>query len=167
MTVILGIDPGLATTGIGIIRVEGSKHKFIHYGTILTPSTLPLHTRLHDISIQFKALLTHFQPDAIAIEELFFSKNKKTALLVAQARGVYLSLCAAAQKELFVYTPPEIKLSVCGYGSATKAQIQYMVQKLLNLDHIPKPDDAADGLAIAICHAHSHKLKKLGTLTIR
>ena len=167
MSIILGIDPGLATTGIGVISVEGSKHTLIHYGTILTPAKQPLHKRLYDISLQFQNTLDQFQPDTIAIEDLFFSKNKKTALLVAQARGIYLALSARAKRELFVYTPPEIKLSVCGYGAATKQQVQYMVKSLLNMDHIPKPDDAADALAICICHAHSHKIKKFSKLTIR
>ncbi len=155
---ILGIDPGLATTGFGIIEKIGSKFTCVEYGTIDTPAGLELSSRLELIAQQLNVLFLKYYIYCVAMESLFFKTNKKTAMLVAQARGVLLLTSRQHNKQITAYTPPQVKTGVCGYGRAEKKQVQYMVQKLLNLDKIPKPDDAADGLALAICHAHSSKL---------
>ena len=157
--IILGLDPGLATTGYGIIKVIGSKASLIDYGVLLTKPDTPFPKRLKQLADMTKALFDQHDIDEVAIEDLFFSSNKKTAIAVAQARGVLVVTAEQAGKTNTSYKPNEIKLAVSGYGAADKQQVQYMVQKLLNLDHKPKPDDAADGLAIAICHMNSRKIK--------
>ena len=157
---ILGIDPGLATTGYGIINVEGSKISIIDYGIITTPADKKLPERLEIIASAFKKILTDHQIDEVAVEELFFNNNAKTALAVAQARGIYLLIAQASKIPIESYTPSQIKAGISGYGQASKPQVQYMVQKLLNLKEKPKPDDAADALAIAICHNNSRTTKK-------
>ena len=157
--IILGLDPGLATTGYGIINVTGSKASLIDYGVLLTKPDTPFPKRLKQLSDMTKALFDKYDIDEVAIEDLFFSTNKKTAIAVAQARGVLVVTAEQAGKTNTSYKPNEIKLAVSGHGGADKQQVQYMVQKLLNLDHKPKPDDAADGLAIAICHMNSRKIK--------
>jgi crossover junction endodeoxyribonuclease RuvC len=159
--IILGIDPGYATTGIGVIEYIGSKLIHIHHEAIITKASADFSDRLVDISNQLDTLFTTYKPDCVAIESLFFSKNTKTAIYVAQARGVMVLISKQHKNEVFNYTPPQVKSGVCGYGNAEKKQVQYMVQKLLNLNTIPKPDDAADALAIAICHAHSARIKSL------
>ncbi len=159
--IVLGIDPGYATTGIGIVEIIGSKIKYIHHDAIITKASNAFPDRLLEISKQLDDIVTTYKPDSVAIESLFFSKNTKTAIDVAQARGVMVLVSKQHKKEVFNYTPPQVKSAVCGYGSAEKKQVQYMVQKLLNLNKIPKPDDAADALAIAICHAHSAKIRAL------
>ena len=158
--IILGLDPGLATTGYGIIEVLGSKAKLIDYGVLLTKPDTPFPTRLKQLADMTKQLFQTYTIDEVAIEELFFSSNKKTALAVAQARGVLVVTTEQAGIPNVSYKPNAIKLAVSGYGGADKQQVQYMVQKLLNLDHKPKPDDAADGLAIAICHMNSRKINQ-------
>lgn len=159
--IILGIDPGIATTGVGVIKKEGSKFKYIHYGVIKTTPNMDLPSRLGSLYTQLNTIIIEHKPDAVSVEELFFNTNTKTALIVAQARGVIL-LCAQLHKlKVTGYTPPQIKLAVCGYGKAAKNQVQHMVKRLLNLEVIPKPDDAADALAIAICHGHSYRLNSL------
>jgi len=160
--IILGLDPGLATTGYGIIEMVGSKAKLIDYGVMVTKPSTPFSTRLKELSDMTANLIAAHQIDEVAIEELFFSSNKKTALAVAQARGVLVLTVEQANIINTSYKPNEIKLAVAGYGGADKQQVQYMVQKLLCLDHKPKPDDAADGLAIAICHMNSRKLRAVG-----
>ena len=157
---ILGIDPGLATTGYGIIHVKGSKITVCDFGIITTPSDKTLPERLEIIASAFKKILTENQVNEVAIEELFFNNNAKTALSVAQARGIYLLIAQASRIPIESYTPTQIKSGISGYGQAAKSQVQYMVQKLLNLKEKPKPDDAADALAIAICHNNSRSLKK-------
>lgn len=159
--IILGLDPGLATTGYGVVKEEGSRFTLLDYGVISTPAGTDLSKRLVSINAHLKSLLATYQPDMVAVEELFFNNNAKTALLVGQARGVLLLTVEHARIPLFSYTPLEVKMAVCGYGRADKQQVQYMVTSLLNLNAIPKPDDAADALAIAICHSHSVKLKSL------
>lgn len=153
--IIMGIDPGTATTGYGIIKKEVQKHTLIKYGCILTPAKTPLCDRLDTIFDELSELIEEFRPDQIAVEELFFAANSKTAIAVSQARGVIL--LAGKKKGLPVheYTPLEVKMALTGYGRADKNQIQQMVKTLLGLKDIPKPDDAADALAIAICHANS------------
>ena len=159
---ILGIDPGTAITGYGLVSYEGNHLKKVTFGVIRTGPELSLASRLQHIYGQLSKIIQEYQPDAIAIEELFFNKNVRTALAVGQARGVILLAAANSGYEVAEYTPLQVKLAVTGYGRAEKMQIQEMVRVLLCLNEIPKPDDAADALAIAICHAHSCKIGNLG-----
>lgn len=153
--IILGIDPGVAITGYGVISYQGSKFKVLEYGAVLTKSGLELPQRLLKIYNDLTLIIQRFNPDVFAIEELFFNKNIKTALSVGHARGVAV-LCAANQDlPVFEYTPLQVKQAVVGYGRADKNQVQQMVKIMLGLNAIPKPDDVADALAVAICHAHS------------
>ncbi|SMB95735.1 Holliday junction endonuclease RuvC [Desulfonispora thiosulfatigenes DSM 11270] len=152
--IILGIDPGTAITGFGIISVEGNKFIPIDYGCIYTESTLDLEKRLEKIYNHVNLLLDKYKPNEMAVEELFFNKNVKTALSVGQARGAILLAGALKGLKVNSYTPLQIKQGVVGYGRAQKNQVQQMVKVLLNLKEIPKPDDAADAIAVAICHAH-------------
>ncbi|MFQ5574370.1 MAG: crossover junction endodeoxyribonuclease RuvC [Terriglobia bacterium] len=159
--IFLGIDPGTASTGFGIVVENNNGLKAVSYGMIRTDKRDALPTRLQKIYRETDQLIRRHSPDEVVIEELFFNQNAKTALAVGQARGV---LClAAADNELkpFEYTPLQVKMAVAGYGRARKDQIQFMVMKLLRLDSIPKPDDVADALALAICHAHSRRLTGL------
>lgn len=165
--IVLGIDPGTATTGYGAVEYVQGKEKLITYGTIRTAPELPMELRLLKIHREFDALLNELQPDAVAIEELFHHKNAKTVITVAQSRGVLLMTAAARGVELAEYTPLQVKQAVSGYGNAEKKQVQVMVQKILRMEQIARPDDAADALAIAICHIHSYRLGRLnkgGTL---
>lgn len=156
--IILGFDPGLATLGYGVIQSDCNRHKLIDYGIISTPAGMPAPVRLRNIYNDVSWLIDKVKPDAIAVEELFFNQNVTTAINVAQARGVLLAACACKTDELFEYTPLQVKQAVVGYGRAEKKQVQYMVSSFLSLREIPKPDDAADALAVAICHAHSCKM---------
>lgn len=158
---ILGIDPGTATTGFGIIKKEGQKFSLIEYGCILTPAKTDLHERLDTIFDELTEIISKFVPDHIAVEELFFAKNTTTALSVGQARGVVLLAAKKKGLSIFEYTPLEVKMALTGYGRADKKQIQQMVKAILALKEIPKPDDAADALAIAICHGQSCKELKI------
>jgi len=153
---ILGIDPGLATVGYGIIEYRGNSFTTLDYGAILTAAHTDFDKRLLSIHEQLSELITIFKPDAVAIEELFFNKNTKTAIAVAQARGAIVLTCAQYGVPYYEYTPLQVKQSVVGYGRADKNQVQQMTKILLNLNAVPKPDDTADALAIAICHAHSN-----------
>lgn len=152
----MGIDPGTATTGYGVVDFRAGKLLSPEYGTIATPARTPLPQRLKTIFEEIHHLLDRYQPDVIAVEELFFSRNTTTAFSVGQARGVFL--LAAAQRSIPVaeYPPHQVKLAVTGEGRADKQQVAFMVRALLGLTTFPKPDDAADALAIAICHAHHH-----------
>lgn len=152
--IILGIDPGTATAGYGVVALRAGKLSSPDYGAIVTPAHTPLPQRLSQIYQKMHELLERHQPDVVAVEELFFSRNTTTAFSVGQARGVFL--LAAAQKgvEVAEYKPQQVKLSVTGEGRADKHQVAFMVRALLGLREFPKPDDAADALAIAICHAH-------------
>jgi crossover junction endodeoxyribonuclease RuvC len=160
-TIVLGIDPGIATTGYGLIEKTGNKNKIITYGTITTEPKTPLADRLVILAAGLKDLINKYQPTLSAVEELFYCNNAKTALIVGQARGVILLTLSQHNLKPESYTPLQIKSAVCGYGKAPKMQVQLMVQRLLNLAQIPKPDDAADALAIAICHSHSYRLKSV------
>ena len=153
---ILGIDPGIATTGYGLIENTGSNLCLLDYGTILTsPKNSPIE-RLNILYNELSKLIKKKRPDEVAIEELFFAKNVKTAMMVSQARGVILLSCVkAGMKEIHEYTPLQVKMAMSGYGRAEKSQVMKMVVTLLNLKEIPKPDDAADALAIAVCHFNS------------
>jgi crossover junction endodeoxyribonuclease RuvC len=155
--IILGVDPGTATTGYGLIRKEGQKYSLIHYGCILTPAKTPLHDRLDTIYEELSDIIDEHTPDHMAVEELFFAANAKTAIAVGQARGVILLAGKKKGISIFEYTPLEVKMALTGYGRADKNQIQQMVKALLCLPEIPKPDDAADAIAIAICHAQTKK----------
>jgi len=151
--VILGIDPGLATVGYGAIEYDGVKMDLIDYGVILTPAGLKLPERLDMIYDSIGCLIERFHPEAVALEELFFNKNVKTAITVAHARGAIISAAYKLTHELYEYTPLQVKQAVVGYGRAEKMQVQVMVKTILNLSKIPQPDDAADAVAVAICHA--------------
>ncbi|HLG72039.1 MAG TPA: crossover junction endodeoxyribonuclease RuvC [Chloroflexota bacterium] len=150
---ILGIDPGLATTGYGLIDGE----RALTYGVILTPAGDALERRLLTLHERLSEIIGEFRPEACAAEELFFGKNTRSAFSVAQARGVALLAAAEHGLSVEVYRPIQVKQAVASYGGATKQQVQQMVRLLLGLDEIPRPDDAADALAIALCHAHSHE----------
>src|ERR1044071_351877 len=155
MTTILALDPGIATTGYAIVAQDGQKLIATEYGVITTVPQDDPPTRLRQIFDRINELLDKYSPDILVTERLFFAKNETTAFGVGRTIGV--ALLAAAQRGIpwTEYTPPEVKMAVVGYGNADKKQIQYMIQRLLNLPAPPKPDDAADALAIAICHAHS------------
>ncbi len=158
--IILGIDPGYAIVGIGVIEYVGNKFRPIEYNAITTSASSVTSLRLLRIKEEIGGFLNKYKPDAVAIEELFFNNNAKTAIAVAQARGVLVAETAAMGIPVYEYTPLQIKQSVTGYGRAEKGQIQQMVKMLLGLNAIPKPDDAADALAVAICHAHSNKVNE-------
>ncbi len=162
--IILGIDPGYAIVGIGVLEYSAGKFRPMEYNAITTHSSMATSLRLKLIFEEIGAYLDKYKPDAVAIEELFFNSNQKTAIQVAQARGVLVTQAAVRGIPIYEYTPLQIKQSVTGYGRADKSQVQQMVKLLLNLNAIPKPDDAADALAVAICHAHSAKTNDvLGT----
>ena len=152
---ILGIDPGVAIVGFGVVDSEGGTQRMVQYGAINTPANQPLAARLVQIEQDLMELLQQFKPDEVAIEELFFSKNITTGIAVAHARGVILATVEKAGIPLYEYTPMQVKQAVVGYGLAEKNQVMDMTKRLLKLRSVPKPDDAADALAIAICHARS------------
>ena len=153
--VILGIDPGFAIVGFGLLNSEPGKQALLSCGAITTQAGLPLPTRLLQIENDMAQLLDTFHPDAMAIEELFFNNNVTTGIGVAQARGVILASAERAGVPIYEYSPSEVKLAITGYGKAEKRQMMDMVKRLLNLKAVPKPDDAADAVAIALCHARS------------
>ncbi|MDI6799534.1 MAG: crossover junction endodeoxyribonuclease RuvC [Actinomycetota bacterium] len=159
--IILGIDPGLATTGYGVIDCIGNKISPIDFGCIRTEADLSLALRLSEIFLQTEELIERYAPEEVAIERLFFNSNAKTAFSVGQARGVVLLAMARSNLVIADYTPLEVKQSVVGYGRAEKRQVQEMVKTILNLSVTPRPDDASDALAVAICHFHSRKMKSL------
>ena len=152
---ILGIDPGLAIVGFGLIEAETGKTQMLQYGAVTTPAGLPLAARLVQLERDMEELIAAFQPEEMSIEELFFSKNITTGIAVAHARGVIL--CAAEKMKLpvYEYTPMQVKQAVVGYGLAGKKQVMDMTRRLLKLKAVPRTDDAADALAIALCHARS------------
>ncbi len=151
---ILGIDPGLATIGWGVIDSSGSKHKAVQFGHIQTPTHLAVEKRLDQIYKELSVIIEKFAPEAVAVEELFFNTNITTGIRVAEARGVILLCCEQHDIPISEYTPLQVKQSVVGYGRADKKQVISMVTLLLSLPKPPRPDDTADALAIAICHAH-------------
>ena len=160
--IILGIDPGYAIVGYGIIEYENGKMRPLDYGAVETPAKMSTAERLIMIDKRITELIAEIKPDEIALEELFFNTNITTGIKVAQARGVILLSCAKMCDRLFEYTPLQIKSTVTGNGNAAKTQVQYMVKSLLRLKETPKPDDAADALAAAICHALSVQGVKRG-----
>ncbi len=157
--IILGIDPGLATMGYGVINSLKGNYSVIDYGVVTTPKERTLPERLQQLEDGVKELIETYRPDNVSIEELFFSKNITTGIPVAEARGVILlTAVKALGKEVYEYTPNQIKQAVTGYGGADKIQMQHMVQTLLRLKSVPRPDDAADALAVAICHAQTSRM---------
>ncbi|MBP1757419.1 MAG: ruvC [Firmicutes bacterium] len=153
--VILGVDPGYAITGYGVVSYQNNRLRVIDYGVISTRAGSPFPERLLHIAEQLDQLILTHKPETMAVEELFFSRNTTTAIGTAQARGVAVLSGARSGIPVYEYTPMQVKLAVAGYGKAQKDQVQQMVRVLLALDQIPRPDDAADALAVAICHAHS------------
>lgn len=158
---VLGIDPGTAITGYGLVREESEGLVLADYGVVTTPAGQPLPERLQIIYRELGRVIRQHQPEAAAVEELFFSRNVRTALSVGHARGVVLLALADAGLPTFEYKPLEVKQAIAGYGGADKQQVQEMVRMLLNLDHVPQPDDAADAVAVAVCHIHSARMSAL------
>lgn len=156
--IILGIDPGYAIVGYGVIKYEGGKMSVVDYGKITTEANIPLSKRLKLIYDSLTHLIETFKPDVVAVEELFFNSNVKTAIAVGHARGVIILAAANKNLKIAEYTPLQIKQAVVGYGRADKNQVQQMVKMFLKLKEVPKPDDTADALAVAICHANSSAL---------
>ena len=159
--IILGIDPGLATLGYGVIEADGQKRRLIQFGTLTTPAGQPMPQRLRAIFQGMNQLMDIYKPDDVAFEELFFSKNITTGMAVSAARGVALVAVVQRTDNLYEYTPMQIKQAVTGYGGADKHQVQQMVKMLLHIKDIARPDDAADALAVALTHANSMNMKKL------
>lgn len=153
--IILGIDPGVATIGFGVIEASRQKNTLIQYGTITTPPGIPLSSRLLQISNDMEELIHTFHPDEMAIEELFFNTNITTGIAVAHGRGVILLAAEKLGVPIFEYTPMQVKQAVVGFGKAEKKQVMLMTQRLLHMKKLPRPDDAADALAIAICHSRA------------
>ena len=152
---ILGIDPGYAIVGFGVLDYDGVRFTPIEYGAILTEAHTPFPDRLKAIHTDMEFIFEKYAPECMAIEKLYFTSNQKTGIDVAQARGVTVLSAAERSVPIFEYTPLQVKSAVVGYGKAEKKQVMEMTRQLLNLAQIPKPDDAADALAIAICHGHS------------
>ena len=159
---ILGIDPGYATIGFGLIEADRGQTRLLNYGAITTPAGLPLAHRLVQIEQDMEALIAQLKPDAIAVEELFFSNNITTGIAVAHGRGIILCTAEKSGVPLYEYTPMQVKQAVTGYGKAVKKQIQEMTRMMLHLETIPKPDDTADALAMAItfCHTNGNQLNR-------
>ena len=153
---ILGIDPGYAIMGYGVVELIGNKFKVIEYGSIMTESRKNMTDRLKHLYYELMQLINRTDPDVAAIEDLFFNTNTTTAIKVGQARGVSILACANSGIETNEYTPLQVKMALTGYGRADKKQVQHMTKTILNLKEVPKPDDTADALAIAICHGHSN-----------
>lgn len=158
---ILGIDPGIAIVGTGIIEKVGYKYLPIYYDSIITKAHTPLEDRIETVYNKTVELIKMYKPDAIAVEELFFNNNAKTAFAVGQARGVILLAAKQYNVPFYEYTPLQVKQALTGYGRADKKQMQQMVKSFLGLSEVPKPDDTADALAIAICHGNSIKFNNL------
>jgi crossover junction endodeoxyribonuclease RuvC len=160
----LGVDPGVAATGFGLVEQRGDKLSHVSSGCITTSSKESAHIRIAKIYSELKSLITKYRPDQIAVERLFFGENSKTAMAVGQARGIVLLVAAEKKIPIAEYTPLEVKSALTGYGKAEKRQIQQMVKVLLHLLQAPKSDDEADALAVAICHIHSAKMSRLAIL---
>jgi len=155
---ILGIDPGTATMGWGVIRQEGNRLRYVQHGAVTTPADWEMPRRLSRLFDGVTELVEGYRPETVAVEELFFNTNVTTAITVGQARGVTLLAAYRAGIQVYEYTPLQVKQAITSYGRAEKRQMQEMVKTLLNLREVPKPDDAADGLAIAVCHAFSSRM---------
>jgi crossover junction endodeoxyribonuclease RuvC len=160
--IILGIDPGFAIVGYGVLRHEDNRFTTLDYGSINTDAGTPFERRLLTIHEALSRVMDRYAPQSVAVEQLYFNKNVKTALAVAQGRGAILLTAARRGLRIAEYTPLQVKIAVTGYGRADKAQIQQMVKTILNLQSEPKPDDVADALAVAICHAHTDGIARYG-----
>lgn len=158
---VLGIDPGIAITGYGIIKQKNSRNEVLDFGHIKTKANSELPDRLIKIHDELYNLIKKYKPDAVAVEQIFFNKNAKTAFIVGQARGIAVFTAAECGLQVFEYTPLQVKQAVAGYGRASKYQVQQMTTALLGLEETPKPDDAADALAIAICHINNYRMSQL------
>ena len=158
--IVLGIDPGYALMGWGVVEAEGSRMRLINYGCIETKAGVPMQNRLRTLQLGVRDLLNIYRPDDVAFEELFFARNVTTALMVGAARGAAIIAAAEYTASLYEYTPMQIKQAVTGYGKADKKQVQQMVKLLLKMDEIPRPDDAADAIACAITHCQTGVAKK-------
>ena len=163
---ILGIDPGYAILGYGVIEKTGNHFQAIHYGAVTTHKDTPMPQRLEHLYDELREIIGEYRPEVASIEQLYFNNNAKTAIQVGQARGVAILACVKAGIEIAEYTPLQIKQALVGYGRADKKQVQFMVKTMLNLAEVPKPDDTADALAAVICHGHSadtrDRMKQLG-----
>ncbi len=160
--IVLGIDPGTAITGWGVVREDADgRAALVDYGAIQTSASTPHVQRLCHIFHQVTDLMARYRPEAVAVEQVFFSKNVRTAMSVGQARGVVLLAAGLADRPVHEYTPLQVKQAISGYGGADKAQVQRMTALLLGLDTVPTPDDAADAIAVAVCHLHSAHLQNL------
>lgn len=159
--IILGIDPGYAIVGYGVLEYSNNNFKVIEYGAVTTDASMNMFDRFKSIYDDICEIMDRTKPDFMAIEELFFNSNQKTAINVAQARGVILLAAMKRGIEIFEYTPLQVKQAVAGYGRAEKKQVQQMVKLLLGLKEVPKPDDTADAVAIAICHGHSYNPRRI------
>lgn len=158
--IIFGLDPGIAIVGYGIIEVLGNRVRLLDYGVITTDASLSVPERLNIIDFEINKLIAEFEPDELAIEELFFNKNVKTVINVAQARGVEILSFVKRGISVYEYTPLQIKQAITGYGRAEKKQMQESIRMIFKLKEIPKPDDAADAMAVALCHFFSLKFKE-------
>ena len=157
--VTLGIDPGYAIVGVGVVESTGNAHKLLGYGAVTTEAHKSLPERLDEIYDGIRQMIDRYKPEAVSIEELFFNTNITTGIAVAESRGVILLACRHAGLPIYEYTPLQVKQAICGYGRAEKKQVMEMTRRLLGLEKIPRPDDAADALALAICHAN---MKRMG-----
>ena len=164
---ILGIDPGYAIIGFGLVEAEHGQVHMSNYGAITTPAGLPLSKRLYQIGTDMAELIGQLKPDVISIEELFFNTNLTTGIAVAHSRGVLLYEAERSGIPLYEYTPGQVKLAVTGYGKAEKRQVMDMTRRLLKLSAVPRPDDAADALALALCHARSSTSRLPRTADVR
>lgn len=158
--IVLGIDPGFGRVGYGVISYNNNKSRALEYGCITTEANTPLPKRLNKIEKDLKEIISRYKIDAASIEDLFFNNNSKTAIKVAEARGVILNTLESCGIEIFEYTPLQAKLAIVGYGRAEKNQVKEMVKSYLNLEKMPKLDDTTDALAIAICHTNNYKINK-------
>jgi len=166
---ILGIDPGIAIVGYGVVDKEGNRYKTVAYDAVTTKAHTPLEDRLEKVYNGVCEIIKEYKPDAMSIEELFFNNNAKTALTVGQARGVIILAAVQHHIPVYEYTPLQVKQALTGYGRASKTQIQQMMKSMLGLTEVPKPDDVADALAIAVCHGNSmrfNSIKQFGGLVL-
>ncbi len=162
--IILGIDPGYATVGYGVIEADGMHFRTVDYGAVTTPANTPFDIRLEMIYDGICELCDRYKPDAASVEELFFNTNITTGIAVGHSRGVILLALRKSGVDFYEYTPLQVKQSVVGYGRAEKKQVMIMTKTILGLERMPRPDDAADALALAVCHAHSAKSQLLGLM---
>lgn len=165
--VILGIDPGYAIVGYGLLDYKNNHFSIVTFGAITTQAGMPFNRRLEIIYDELNELIERYNPSAMSIEKLFYNNNAKTVIDVSQARGVIMLSAQKHELPVFEYTPLQVKQSVVGYGMAEKKQVQEMTRRILNLEKVPKPDDTADALAMAICHAHTSGSSAVGNLRIR